>query len=98
MMPVVKTIDYEDFKKAKRFNIEPSRRGSKKRTDPEQLRIFCERQKRLIELWRKMGVVSFTVLELPDDYPPDEAGVNLTKCRVVRTCSVAIDDVKTYEQ
>ena len=61
-----KTLQYEDIKKGKRFRIYPSRRGTKKQTDPEQLRIFMARQKRLSELWRKMGIVSWKVIENTD--------------------------------
>ena len=59
MMTVTKTLNYEDFKSKKRFRIEPSRRGTSKQTDPEQLKIFAERQKRLPALWRDMGIVSW---------------------------------------
>ena len=62
-MTVVKTLKYEDIESKKRFRIEPSRRVTKKRTDPEQLRIFAERQKRLPELWRDMGIVSWKKVE-----------------------------------
>ena|GEM_PF-7112479 len=58
-----KTLKYEDLKNVKRFRIYPSRRGTKKQTDPEQLRIFALRQKRLPELWRKMGIVSWKLIE-----------------------------------
>ena len=60
---ITRTVDYEDLKKGRRFKIYPSRRGTKKQTDPEQLRIFAKRQKRLPELWRKIGIVSWEVLE-----------------------------------
>jgi hypothetical protein len=53
------TLKYEEIESRKRFRVEPSRRGTKKRTDPEQLRIFVARQKRLPALWRDMGIVSW---------------------------------------
>ena len=59
MMTDTKMIKYEDIENKKRFRIEPSRRGTKKRMDSEQLRIFAERQKRLPALWRDMGIVSW---------------------------------------
>ena len=62
-MTETKTLKYEDIENNKRFRIEPSRRGTKKRTDPEQLRIFAERQKRLPALWRDMGIVSWKKVE-----------------------------------
>ena len=58
-----RTLKYEDIEGKKRFQIEPSRRGTKKQTDPEQLRIFAERQKRLPALWRNMGIVSWKKLD-----------------------------------
>ena len=61
--PKTKIPKYEDIESKKRFRIEPSRRGTKKRTDPEQMRIFAERQKRLTALWRDMGVVSWGKIE-----------------------------------
>ena len=63
MTTVIKTIKYEDIESKKRFQIEPSRRGTKKLTDPEQLKIFAERQKRLPALWRDMGIVSWKKVE-----------------------------------
>jgi len=63
MTTAAKTLRYEDIKNGKRFQIYPSRRGTKKQTDPEQLRIFALRQKRLPELWRKMGIVSWKLIE-----------------------------------
>ena len=63
MMTVANTLNkYEDIESKKRFRIEPSRRETKKPTDPEQLRIFAERQKRLPALWRNMGIVSWKTL------------------------------------
>ena len=64
MTIVTKTLNYEDYKSKKRFRIEPSRRGTKKPIDPEQFRIFAERQKHLPEMWRNMGVVSWEIIEL----------------------------------
>jgi len=61
-MKVFKTIEYEDVKDKKTFRIEPSRRGTRKPADPEQMRIFAERQKRLPALWRNMGIVSWKVV------------------------------------
>lgn len=63
-MNVTKTISWDDLEKeqsggAARF----SRKGSKKQTDEEQLRIFVERQKRLPELWRAMGITGYSILE-----------------------------------
>jgi hypothetical protein len=87
-MIVAKILKYIDIKRQKDFRIEPSRRGTKKRTDPEQLRIFMERQKNLPALWRKMGIVSLRVLELnPGERTSAEAGVNPDKCRIIRTYS-----------
>jgi hypothetical protein len=63
MTTVIKTLKYEDIESKKRFRIEPSRRGTKKPPDPEQLRIFAERQKRLCDLWRAMGIVSWKVVD-----------------------------------
>ena len=63
MTTVVKTMKYEDIEGNKRFRVEPSRRGTTKRTDPEQLRIFAERQKRLPALWGNMGIVSWKIIE-----------------------------------
>ena len=62
MMGVERTLKYEDIESKKRFRIEPSRRETKKLTDPEQQRIFAERQKRLPALWRNMGIVSWEAL------------------------------------
>ena len=62
MMAVERTLKYEDIESKKRFRIEPSRRETKKLTDPEQRRIFAERQKRLPALWRNMGIVSWETL------------------------------------
>ena len=62
-MVETKTLKYEDIESKKRFRIEPSRRGTKKRSDPEQLRIFAERQKRLPALWRDMGIISWKKVE-----------------------------------
>ena len=64
MTTEIKTMKYEDIESKKRFRIEPSRRGTKKLTDPEQLRIFAERQKRLPALWRNMGIVSWKKMEV----------------------------------
>lgn len=61
MTDAVKNFKYEDIEGKKRFRIEPSRRKTNKRTDPEQMRIFAERQKRLPDLWRDMGVVAWRV-------------------------------------
>jgi len=61
-MNVVKTLKYEDMKRERLFTY-PSRRGTKKQTDPEQLRIFMMRQKRLSELWEKMGIVSYRIIQ-----------------------------------
>jgi len=63
MTTEIKKLKYEDIEGKKRFRIEPSRRGTKKRTDPEQLRIFAERQKRLPALWRDMGIISWKKLD-----------------------------------
>ena len=63
MTVVAKTLKYEELESKKRFRIEPSRRTTTKRTDPEQLRIFAERQKRLPDLWRNMGIVSWKKVE-----------------------------------
>ena len=63
MTTEIKKLKYEDIEGKKRFRIEPSRRGTKKRTDPEQLRIFAERQKHLPALWRNMGIVSWKKLD-----------------------------------
>ncbi|MDR2178940.1 MAG: hypothetical protein LBP21_01400 [Synergistaceae bacterium] len=60
-METARTLKYEDLESKRRFRIEPSRRGTKKQTDPEQLRIFAARQKRLTALWRDMGIVSWKV-------------------------------------
>jgi hypothetical protein len=59
MPDAAKNFNYEDFEDKKRFRVEPSRRRTNKRADPEQLRIFAERQKRLPALWRDMGVVEW---------------------------------------
>ena len=64
---------YEDIKKGKRFRIYPSRRRTKKQTDPEQLRIFEKRQKRLPDLWRKMGIVSWKLIQNPINTEEDIA-------------------------
>jgi hypothetical protein len=61
MSDAVKILKYEDIEGQKRFRIEPSRRRTNKHTDPEQLRIFAERQKHLPALWRNMGIVSWKV-------------------------------------
>ena len=61
-MNVTREIDYAAYKKSKKFIIEPSRRGTSKATDPEQMRIFAERQKRVPDLWRKMGITSIATL------------------------------------
>ena len=63
MTAAPKTVKYEYIEGKKRFRVEPSRRGTKKPADPEQLRIFAERQKRLPALWRDMGVVSWEIIE-----------------------------------
>ena len=63
MTVVAKTLKYEDIESKKRFLVEPSRRCTKKMTDPEQQRIFAERQKRLPTLWRNMGIVSWRKVE-----------------------------------
>jgi hypothetical protein len=66
MTIVIKTLKYEDICNKRRFRIEPSRRGTKKPIDPEQFRIFAERQKRLPALWRSMGIVSWKKVEKND--------------------------------
>ena len=63
MSAETKTVKNEDIKSKKRFRIEPSRRGTGKPIDPEQFRIFAERQKRFPELWRAMGIVSWKKIE-----------------------------------
>ena len=63
MTVMSKTLKYEDVKNKKFFRIEPSRRGTRKPIDPEQMRIFAERQKRLPALWRGMGVVSWKIIK-----------------------------------
>ncbi|MDR1623340.1 MAG: hypothetical protein LBS00_13315 [Synergistaceae bacterium] len=63
MTSTVKILKYEEMKNKKTFHIEPSRRGTKKTMDPEQLRIFAKRQKRLSSIWHKMGVVSWRIVE-----------------------------------
>jgi hypothetical protein len=62
-MKAYKVVKYKDFKNGKKFRIEPSRRGTYKQTDSEQMRIFAMRQKCLPELLRKMGVVSWRVID-----------------------------------
>jgi hypothetical protein len=57
----IKALKYEEIKNKKKFHIEPSRRGPNKIMDSEQLKIFAKRQKRLLSIWRKMGVVSWRV-------------------------------------
>ncbi|MDR1977859.1 MAG: hypothetical protein LBQ42_03910 [Synergistaceae bacterium] len=69
MTTVVKTFKYDDIENKKRFRIEPSRRATKKTPDPEQRRIFADRQKRLPSLWREMGVISWKVLTLRESDP-----------------------------
>jgi hypothetical protein len=56
-----KILKYKEMKNKKAFHIEPSRRGTKKIMDPEQLRVFAKRQKRLPAIWCRMGVVSWRV-------------------------------------
>ena len=65
-MNVTRSIDYGEYKKNKKFRIEPSRRKCVKPIDPEQRRIFAERQKRLPQLWAAMGIRSYAVLENKD--------------------------------
>lgn len=62
-MNVTRTIDYAEYKKNKKFRVEPSRRNCVKEIDPEQRKVFAERQKRLPELWAAMGIDSYAVLE-----------------------------------
>jgi hypothetical protein len=63
MISGVKTLEYDEMKNKKSFHIEPSRRGTQKIMDVEQLRVFAKRQKRLPAIWRKMGVVSWQIVE-----------------------------------
>jgi len=63
-MIVTKTLQYEDIKNGRSFRMYPSRRGTSKQTDPEQIRIFMMRQKNLCEYWRKMGIVSWKLVEV----------------------------------
>ena len=72
MTTVIKTIKYEDYKASKRFQLEPSRRGTSKRTDPEQIEIFMKRQKHLVKFWRNIGIVSWKTLDFPDNNPDDK--------------------------
>lgn len=60
---------YEDIEDKKRFRVEPSRRKTNKRADPEQMKIFAERQKRLPALWRDMGVVAWKIKDSRSDGP-----------------------------
>ena len=83
-MKVFKTIKYEEVKNKKIFRIEPSRRGMRKPTDPEQMRIFAKRQKRLPELWRNMGIVSWKVVNQEQNSKAAEQ----TKLAGTRGCSI----------
>lgn len=57
-MNPIRSLDYEEIK-ARRPKKTPglSRREEMKTMDEEQLRVFKERQKRLPELWRRLGIV-----------------------------------------
>jgi FMN-dependent NADH-azoreductase len=58
-------INYEEYKKSKKFVIEPSRRGCYKETDGEQMRMFMKRQQNLDALWKNMGIKSVRTVGNP---------------------------------
>ena len=71
MAVIARRLKYEDVKNKKSFRIEPSRQGTRKPIDPEQMRIFAERQKRLAALWRGMGIVSWRVTDRAEAPEPE---------------------------
>lgn len=71
-MNIIRTIDYDEFERKKRFNIEPSRRFSVKATDEVQMRMFMKMQKNLPAFWRSIGVTSIETMMIPEDWEKQE--------------------------
>jgi len=65
LTPGLTVINYEEYKKEKKFVIEPSRRGCYKETDSQQMNMFMNRQRNLDALWRDLGVVSVKRVKEP---------------------------------